>query len=254
MRLFARSDTKQAGAPPLRTTPPSEHQAATIRRLIKAYQDVGGNYHVLHVSPGLTIPGLYDVSRVIHHYELPADLTGRTVLDVGTSTGYLAFECARRGADVTAIDLWPGDTFNHLLELLGLKARYVRMSLYDLAPSFGQFDYVLCGSLLVHLRDIFGAVQKLREVCRGEAVVCTNDFPDPQCQHRALLEFLGYRAPTGDGGEYWAYWNVNAQGLARLLQAAGFATVSAPRRFQLRTEPGGTEQHDIPHVVVHARL
>ena len=38
---------------------------------------------------------------------LPDDLTGRRILDAGCGTGALAIEAARRGADVTAIDLSP---------------------------------------------------------------------------------------------------------------------------------------------------
>ena len=38
---------------------------------------------------------------------LPADLTGRRLLDAGCGTGALAVEAARRGAEVVAIDLSP---------------------------------------------------------------------------------------------------------------------------------------------------
>jgi hypothetical protein len=36
---------------------------------------------------------------------LPADLTGRRALDVGSFDGFSAFELERRGADVVAIDV-----------------------------------------------------------------------------------------------------------------------------------------------------
>ena len=38
---------------------------------------------------------------------LPADLTGRRILDAGCGTGALAIEAARRGAHVVAVDLSP---------------------------------------------------------------------------------------------------------------------------------------------------
>ena len=38
---------------------------------------------------------------------LPTDLSGTRLLDAGCGTGALAVEAARRGADVTAIDLSP---------------------------------------------------------------------------------------------------------------------------------------------------
>ncbi len=36
---------------------------------------------------------------------LPADLTGRRLLDAGCGTGALAVEAARRGAEVVAVDV-----------------------------------------------------------------------------------------------------------------------------------------------------
>ncbi len=38
---------------------------------------------------------------------LPADLTGKRLLDAGCGTGALAVEAARRGAEVVAIDVAP---------------------------------------------------------------------------------------------------------------------------------------------------
>src|SRR6478609_9613190 len=38
---------------------------------------------------------------------LPADLSGRRILDAGCGTGALALEAARRGADVVAVDISP---------------------------------------------------------------------------------------------------------------------------------------------------
>jgi len=39
--------------------------------------------------------------------QLPADLTGKRILDAGCGTGALAFEMAARGADVTGVDISP---------------------------------------------------------------------------------------------------------------------------------------------------
>src|SRR3954470_18550267 len=38
---------------------------------------------------------------------LPSDLEGWTVLDIGCNAGFYSFELARRGAQVTAIDVEP---------------------------------------------------------------------------------------------------------------------------------------------------
>src|SRR6266851_6559866 len=121
----------------------------------------GGLYHQIDLGANLLIKGEYDMTRYIDFYRIPADLSGRTVLDIGTASGFFAFECARRGAFVTAIDIWDGALFDTLKEALGLSVQYVQKNIYDLDTSFGQFDIVICTSLLLHLPDVLGAFQKI---------------------------------------------------------------------------------------------
>ncbi len=60
-------------------------------------------YHRIELPGGVTTPGWAPISR--EAYRIPADLTGRTVLDVGAWDGYWTFEALRRGAKrVLAID------------------------------------------------------------------------------------------------------------------------------------------------------
>lgn len=83
---------------------------------------------------------------------LPADLTGKRLLDAGCGTGALAVEAARRGADVVAIDVAPT-----LISLAGsrtpadLGAGSVDFRVGDmLDPSLGAFDYVVSMDALIH--------------------------------------------------------------------------------------------------------
>jgi len=219
-----------------------------FRKAVAEYiNQVGGLYHQIDLGDGLIIKGEYDLSKVLHHYNLPADLSGKTVLDIGTAAGFFALECTKRGADVTAIDLWPPYTLNELKRALGIEFKYVQKSIYDLDACFGKFDLVICGSLLLHLRDIFGAIQKIREVCTGEAIISTAASNYPQCAEVACCEFIG--AHNGE----WAYWGVNAAGLGKMLLVSGFSSVSEPRYFTLRSEPGWHD-YAVPHIVMSAKI
>ena len=157
-------------------------------------------YHTMELAPGVVTPGQFDLRPIIDALPWP-DVHGRRCLDVGTWDGYLAFELERRGArEVVAVDIpdheswdWPprirsrgieflnhvagprrGDGFRVARELLGSKARYEEVSAYDLDPdSIGEFDIVVCGSLLLHLRDPLRALAAIRSVCT-EAFLCTN--------------------------------------------------------------------------------
>ncbi|MEM7582937.1 MAG: class I SAM-dependent methyltransferase [Acidobacteriota bacterium] len=62
-------------------------------------------YHTVELPNGLLTPGQYDFRSTIDAFGFPEDLRGLQVLDVGTATGFFAFELERRGAQVTAVDL-----------------------------------------------------------------------------------------------------------------------------------------------------
>jgi hypothetical protein len=50
------------------------------------------------LAPGVMTPGPLEVNRPLEISGLPAVLSGRTVVDVGTLNGAVAFEAERRGA------------------------------------------------------------------------------------------------------------------------------------------------------------
>src|SRR5215211_2845679 len=65
-------------------------------------------YHQIELSPGVFTPGNNDSATFLALLELPRDLSGKRVLDLGTRDGYFAFEAERRGAaEVVAVDYVP---------------------------------------------------------------------------------------------------------------------------------------------------
>src|SRR5436190_1863508 len=56
-----------------------------------------------------------------------------------------------------------GNGFEIAREALGSRVERVVASVYDLSPQrLGKFDVVVCGSLLLHLRDPVGALGAIR--------------------------------------------------------------------------------------------
>lgn len=84
---------------------------------------------------------------------LPADLTGRRVLDAGCGTGASAVELARRGARVVAVDLSP-----RLIELAADRAPKnlagrIEFRVGDMLDAeLGRFDAALAMDSLIHYR------------------------------------------------------------------------------------------------------
>jgi len=200
-------------------------------------------YHTMEVSPGVTTPGWFDLRPIVDRLPWP-EVAGRRCLDVGTSDGFLAFELERRGAsEVVATDLpdherwdWPVSVrargVEHLREvagpdkgvglrvareLMGSSIEPLELSAYELSPeTVGRFDVVVCGSLLLHLREPLRALEAIRSVCQGH-LLCTNEVDLP-------LTVLGRRAPLArlDGVNDVQWWLPNPAGHRRMLESAGF--------------------------------
>ncbi|MGI9081967.1 MAG: class I SAM-dependent methyltransferase [Thermoleophilaceae bacterium] len=200
-------------------------------------------YHTIDVAPGVSTPGVFDLRPVVDRLPWP-DVRGKRCLDVGTYDGYLAFELERRGAaEVVATDIsdhaeWDhevrlggqstelleqiagekGGGFEIARELLGSSVEKRAINAYDLSPEqVGEFDVVVCGSLLLHLRDPLRALAAIRSVCRGvfmsaEQVdlVLTRMHP-----RRPIARIDG----TSGHGQWWV---ANVAGHLRMLEAAGF--------------------------------
>jgi tRNA (mo5U34)-methyltransferase len=210
----------------------------------------GGTYHRLDFGDGLVMDGEYAMDQYWRFYGFPERLAGLSVLDVGTASGYFAVECARRGAHVTAIDIGDGTFQRTVFEGARTTARYEQKDLFDLDATFGTFDIVLCGSLLLHVWDQVGAMRRLRAVCRGLTIVATGVMPPERgCDGFPAAELNGVKA-VGGNGEYWTTWMPNGLALERMMLAAGFARVVYKGSFRLRSAPGRSN-FDTPHGVVH---
>jgi tRNA (mo5U34)-methyltransferase len=210
-------------------------------------------YHTFELAPGVTTPGWMDCRGIVSQIPFPESLEGKRCLDVATFNGFWAFEMERRGAEeVIGIDVldpeawdWParatqatvdaisrrhaaGSGFELAKRELGSSVERLDRSVYDLDPDdVGQFDIVYLGSLLIHLRDPVGALERVRSVCRGSLIVV--DGID------LLLSALFRRRPVaaleGLARPWW--WYANTAGLRRMIEGAGFDVVEEPRRLYM---------------------
>ena len=110
--------------------------------------------------------------RALMLAQLPGDLTGWRVLDAGCGTGAMAWELARRGASVTAIDLSP-ESVRYAEENApaGLRVEWCSGDMLD--PSLGTFDAVVAMDSLIHYRlnDAVEAVRELQSRTRRRIVM-----------------------------------------------------------------------------------
>ena len=198
-------------------------------------------YHSLDLGQGVVTTGMFDHRGAEDRYGLPADLSGRRCLDVGTMDGFWAFAMERRGASaVVAVDIedpedldWPASLRHRVVKTIdetkGARFELARRSLgssverrlcsvYRLDPAeLGTFDFVFCGDMLVHLKDPATAVERIRGVCSGTAVIANPVKEQFPYRNRPLAQF--------DGIDEFEWWLPNRAALERLLRAAGFTNV-----------------------------
>jgi magnesium-protoporphyrin O-methyltransferase len=126
---------------------------------------------------------------------LPDDMRGMRLLDAGCGTGMLALEAAKRGAEVTAIDLSPtlvGLARDRLPGNLKVDFRVGDM----LDPALGRFDHIVSMDSLIHYKaaDMVQALELLTERT-GSSVVFT--FA-PSTKALAVMHAVGKLFPRGD--------------------------------------------------------
>ncbi len=221
-------------------------------------------YHTIDLGNGILTPGHYDHRPYLRYYGLPADLSGKTALDIGAASGFFSFDLERRGARVTAVDLpqWmdhdfgpayrpdktPEEGLSYLREpfdlarsVLGSSVRKLELTVYDLSPeTVGVHDFVFCGSLLLHVTDPVRGLAAIRTVTGEVAVIATALYQDGRSEKLAL--FAGHHR-----GDVW--WLPNRACLEAMLESAGFATHEWVSEFRLDYRDGRTGFH---HGVVRA--
>ena len=86
-----------------------DERSTTFRRraLERGLGEVGLYYwyHTVDLGDGLVTPGLHDYRRSLDEFHFPEDMSGMKVLDIGSATGFFAFEFKRRGAQVVSVEL-----------------------------------------------------------------------------------------------------------------------------------------------------
>jgi tRNA (mo5U34)-methyltransferase len=183
-------------------------------------------YHSIELPDGSVLPGLQTVEHLrwrLDRFDLPFDLRGKRVLDVGAWDGWFSFECERRGAEVVAVDCVPLDTFIEAKQLIGSKVEYLTLDVNELsARRLGRFDIVLFFGVLYHLRHPLLGLEKAVELSTDLALIESFVIPPEQRAIPAVMEFYE-RAELGGQLDNWC--GPSPECLVSMCRSAGFAQV-----------------------------
>jgi 2-polyprenyl-6-hydroxyphenyl methylase/3-demethylubiquinone-9 3-methyltransferase len=155
-----------------------------------------------------------------------ASLAGKQVIDVGCGGGILAEAMARRGAQVTGIDLSEKGlrvAELHLLES-GLEVKYQKAMVEEYAATHpGEFDVVTCMELLEHVPEPAGMVAACARLVRpGGLVFFSTINRNPKSYLFAVIgaEYVLKLLPKGTH-DYLRF--IRPSELSRWSRAAGLA-------------------------------
>jgi tRNA (mo5U34)-methyltransferase len=200
-------------------------------------------------------------------HALPADLRGKTVLDVGCNAGFYSIEMKRRGADrVVAVDIDERylEQARFAARMSDVSIEFVKLDVYHIRDLGESFDVVLFLGVLYHLRYPLLALDLLHEhVVRDTLVVQSmqrgsSDLPqveeDYPFSERDIFNVPGYpkmhfveRRYCGDCTNWWI---PNRACLGAMLRSAGFHIVGHPEEEVYVCRTGARQHGDAPPLIV----
>lgn len=194
-----------------------------------------GWFHRMDLGNGVVTPGWSDpVADKLPYFGLPADLSGKRVLDVGCAEGFFSFEAERRGAaEVVAVDYNPAciKRFRICSEALdSTVAPPLHMGVYDLDPmKIGTFDLVMFFGLLYHLKHPVIGVSKVAAVTSGTLLMASYTM---EMRGRADVPLAKYNADGIMSGpkespvhDRTVSWEPNASCMHDLLVHVGMVDI-----------------------------
>ena len=194
------------------------------------------------------VRGHWDLRGRFNDYTGNVDVSGKSVIDIGTATGFLSFESERNGAsEVVSFDMAHGvqQTFlpfkdklhyrdhaawgeKHNVEveqwknaywlchrLLNSNAKVYYGDIYNLPVELGQFDIAIVGSVLEHVNDQISAIASVAHLVRETIVIVS---PVIESEER-IARFEGLSDHPENDFTWWTY----STGLYReVLNMLGF--------------------------------
>lgn len=228
---------------------------------------LGPWFHNLHLPDGTqTAPAHFlgdfparkwrEVARAV-----PDDLRGWTALDIGCNAGYYAIELARRGAEVTGLEVEPLylRQARWAAERYGLDERltFVEGTVYELLLADRRWDFVWFTGVFYHLRHPLLALDLVRRATGrlmmfqtmtmpGAEVAATPEDLSLEERERMLergwptMAFVEHRV-ANDATNWWA---PNHACVEALLRSAGFEVVDRPAHEFYLCRPVADPRHE----------
>ncbi len=203
--------------------------------------DLGG----VRTAPDHFLHGYPEKKWRRFQHAVPADLTGKSVLDIGCNAGFYSLQMKARGAArVLGVDSDERylEQARLAAEVNGADIEFRFLDVYDLAALGERFDVVLFMGVLYHLRHPLLALDLIHEHVAGDLLVfqtmqrgspqVDTVEPDYDFFDEAQFDSPGYPKMHFIEQKYasdWTnWWAPNAACSEAMLRSAGFAVIEKP--------------------------
>ncbi len=212
-------------------------------------------YHSMDLPISGSQDGHWDLRGRFDDYISRVPVSGKSVLDVGTASGFLSFEAEKRGATVISLDassarLWDRVPFPESLHTLNYSAwleqaekylddikrsywlayrelksanRVFYGNAYELPAELGSFDVVIIGQILVHLRDVVRALSSIAARCKDTLIIA-----EGMIENREPVSHWLARADRPEND--YSFWHHSTGFYRELLAILGFELRSSESR------------------------
>jgi tRNA (mo5U34)-methyltransferase len=156
-------------------------------------------------------------------WRFPADLSGKTVLDIGCADGYWSNLAVKRGAkSVLAVDEQVTGGLRFLLDAGFYSFEFKNISILDDGfLSLPAFDFVIFAGVIYHTKHPLLALERLYKVTKLEAIVETH--LDQRYGDKVPLMAFYETDELHGAADNW--WGPNLPCMTAMLRVAGFTRI-----------------------------
>tara|TARA_B110000438_G_C15760706_1_gene627141 strand:- start:134 stop:907 length:774 start_codon:yes stop_codon:yes gene_type:complete len=223
-------------------------------------------YHTMELPDFGVVYGEWDLRKNLNKYLGNVDFSNNSVLDVGCANGFISFQIEKQSSRVLAYDLSPEQEWDivpyhninleqHIQERkkhiekinngfwLAHKAfssdvKMIYGSIYNINSEIGQFDIGILGSILLHLRDPFLALQEVSKHIKKKIII-TDIVRKYRGKLPALIELfpsiniMRFLPHISNNNQHDTWWELSPKLVSNFIKILGFENIQVTHHYQI---------------------
>ena len=223
-------------------------------------------YHTMDLPGQGLVIGEWDLRGNLNKYLGDVNFQNKSVLDVGCATGFISFEIEKKASKVIAYDLSPKQEWDivpyyninlskhikerkkHIQKInngfwlahkeLNSNVRMIYGTIYNINSKVDKCDILVLGSILLHLRDPFLALQEVSKYVK-EKIIITDIVRRYRGKLPAIIELfpsinvMRFLPNVSNNNQYDTWWELSPKLISNFLKILGFKNIQITYHYQI---------------------